>query len=287
MRARILSYRIKFPGWSREEFSPVLFRPAGGYFSELPSLTHLDALIMKKCPMCCTQVVESHYYCPECRYPVNTPIIDPGDGTTSILEQIRQGWVSLLLIIGFIGGSVILVRAIDWRSLNLMLHGETMTAEEKNLDKQSVTERLARRKVSRGRNQVTGSAANAPQLAANQESRAQSAPATDLAVASSSGAAAVERTANRANHSDDQSVEIEQFEAPPTDQTGIVTIKSQATARVYIDGQYSGVTPRTVNLNAGEHQVRLVSDGYLEWNDRIQVRSRKQTGVLASMTRNE
>jgi hypothetical protein len=247
----------------------------------------LDALIMKKCPMCRTEVNESHFYCPECRYPVNTPPNDQDSGPDSHWEQIRQGWVSLLLIIGFIGGSVILVRAIDWRSLNLMLHGETMTAEEKNLDKQSVTERLARRKVSRGRNQVTGSTANATQLAANQESRPQSAPVTDLAVASSSGAAAVERTANRANFPDDQSVEIEQFEAPPTDQTGIVTIKSQATARVYIDGQYSGVTPRTVNLNAGEHQVRLVSDGYLEWNDRIQVRSRKQTGVLASMTRNE
>ena len=242
---------------------------------------------MKKCLMCSTEVNESHFYCPECRYPVGPPPNDPDSGAASLWEQIRQGWVSLLLIIGFIGGSVILVRAIDWRSLNLMLHGETMTAEEKNLDKQSVTERLARRKVSRGRNQVTGSTANATQLAANQESRPQSAPATDLAVASSSGAAAVERTANRANFPDDQSVEIEQFEAPPTDQTGIVTIKSQATARVYIDGQYSGVTPRTVNLNAGEHQVRLVSDGYLEWNDRIQVRSRKQTGVLASMTRNE
>ena len=149
---------------------------------------------MKKCLMCSTEVNESHFYCPECRYPVGPPPNDPDSGAASLWEQIRQGWVSLLLIIGFIGGSVILVRAIDWRSLNLMLHGETMTAEEKNLDKQSVTERLARRKVSRGRNQVTGSTANATQLAANQESRPQSAPATDLAVASSSGAAAVEPT---------------------------------------------------------------------------------------------
>lgn len=248
---------------------------------------------MKKCPLCQADVIEYHSYCPACRHLLPTSIDDRDIGIIdTINDKFRRNWASWLLIIGFIGGSGVLVRAIDWKALNLLLQGETMTAEERIIEKQSVNERFARRKISRSRNEVQGSNTTENQLAVRQDgSPKQSSTTTDLAVASSAaispGSVSVTRKSNQASWPEDQAVEIEQFEAPPTDRTGIVTIKSQAPARVYIDGQYSGVTPRTVNLNAGAHQVRLVSDGYLEWNNQIQVRSREKTGVVASLSRNE
>ncbi|MFZ4984754.1 MAG: PEGA domain-containing protein, partial [Blastocatellia bacterium] len=113
---------------------------------------------------------------------------------------------------------------------------------------------------------------------------------------SASGAATVDREPNltayasynaRAGAEATPDVEIQQVEAAPTDRTGIVSINCQVPARIYINGQYSGTTPRAVHLNAGEYQIRLVSDGYLEWNSKVKVRDRQQMGVLASMTRAE
>ena len=80
-------------------------------------------------------------------------------------------------------------------------------------------------------------------------------------------------------------IEIEWTEPPAGTKTGLVSINSPVPARVYIDGQYSGVTPRSVHLLVGEHSLRLVADGYQEWTRRIRVRNRQQVGVIAAMTR--
>ncbi|MBK7598528.1 MAG: PEGA domain-containing protein [Acidobacteria bacterium] len=56
-------------------------------------------------------------------------------------------------------------------------------------------------------------------------------------------------------------------------------------AKIYIDGHYSGPTPTTVRLTAGDHQVRLIADGYDEWTRRVKLKSRRQTAIMASMRR--
>jgi len=66
---------------------------------------------------------------------------------------------------------------------------------------------------------------------------------------------------------------------------GLITIRSYTNARVYVDGQYSGLTPRTVRLPSGEHQIRLIADGYEEWTRNVTLRSRQQVGIVASMKR--
>ncbi len=40
-------------------------------------------------------------------------------------------------------------------------------------------------------------------------------------------------------------------------------------ARVYIDGSYSGVAPRTLRLRAGFHTILVVSNGYESWERRL------------------
>lgn len=67
--------------------------------------------------------------------------------------------------------------------------------------------------------------------------------------------------------------------------TGLVTIKSYVPARVYIDGVYSGATPRSVKLLAGEHTISLLADGYHEYSRKIKVNGQQQLGILASMSK--
>jgi hypothetical protein len=67
--------------------------------------------------------------------------------------------------------------------------------------------------------------------------------------------------------------------------TALLTIKSYTRAAVYIDGQFSGLTPRTVKLLAGEHTVTLLAEGYEDWTRKLKLRGRQQAGILASMSR--
>jgi hypothetical protein len=76
---------------------------------------------------------------------------------------------------------------------------------------------------------------------------------------------------------------VEPLDPTLTQQTGLLTIKSYVPARIYINGQYSGVTPRTVKLLVGEHTITLMAEGYEDWTRKIQVKGRQQVGLLASL----
>ncbi len=67
--------------------------------------------------------------------------------------------------------------------------------------------------------------------------------------------------------------------------TGLVTIKSYVSARVYIDGVYSGSTPRSLKLLAGEHTINLLADGYQEYSRKVKISGQQQLGILASMSK--
>ncbi len=67
--------------------------------------------------------------------------------------------------------------------------------------------------------------------------------------------------------------------------TGLVTLNSYTRARIYIDGQFSGMTPRTIKLLSGEHTITLMADGYEEWTKKIRLNGRQQAGLMASMNR--
>lgn len=79
-----------------------------------------------------------------------------------------------------------------------------------------------------------------------------------------------------------------EVEAPPTllqANVGLVSIKSYVPARIYIDGRYSGVTPRSVKLLAGEHSISLMAGGYQEYTRRVKVSGQQQIGILASLSK--
>lgn len=80
-------------------------------------------------------------------------------------------------------------------------------------------------------------------------------------------------------------VSVEPPDQTLTKNTALVTIGSYTRARVYIDGQYSGMTPRTVKLLSGSHTITLLADGYEEWTKTIRLSGKQQTGVMAAMTK--
>jgi hypothetical protein len=80
-------------------------------------------------------------------------------------------------------------------------------------------------------------------------------------------------------------LEVESSGVLLTANTGLVTIKSYVPARVYIDGLYSGTTPRSVKLLAGDHVITLLANGHQDYTRKVKVSGQQQMGILASMNK--
>ncbi len=67
---------------------------------------------------------------------------------------------------------------------------------------------------------------------------------------------------------------------------GELTIECSAPgARVYIDGSYSGVTPRTLRLRAGIHTILVVKEGFASWEQRLFIPGAKISVLRAELRR--
>jgi hypothetical protein len=67
--------------------------------------------------------------------------------------------------------------------------------------------------------------------------------------------------------------------------SGSLSVESNpAGASLYVDGQFVGLTPLTIEADAGPHRVRLVNTGYLENSRVVVVDGGKTTAVRASLT---
>lgn len=67
---------------------------------------------------------------------------------------------------------------------------------------------------------------------------------------------------------------------------GELTIEcSAAQARVYIDGAYSGWTPRTIKLLTGIHSILIMSEGYAMWEEKFYIPGGKASRVSAELKR--
>jgi len=259
------------------------------------AISHKVALKMKRCPNCKSEVIDWHSFCQDCHTHIPSFAV-PERPVSTYRGKVDRSWTTWLLIGGFVAGSSLIVGTMDWRGLSQLLRGQTMTAEEVARVNESVREKLARRRVSRGRvGAATGAEISATDTLVTAGTSVESA-STPPALQPSIQPVAVERETpaatfasygTKATPESAPDVEIQQVEASPTDRSGIVSINCQVPARIYINGQFSGTTPRAIHLNAGEYQIRLVAEGYLEWNSKVRVRDREQRGVLASLTRAE
>lgn len=73
---------------------------------------------------------------------------------------------------------------------------------------------------------------------------------------------------------------------PANPKFGELTVEASAGgARIYIDGAYSGVAPRTVRLRAGAHSVLVMTNGYAAWEQRLFIPGGKASMVKAELQR--
>jgi hypothetical protein len=72
---------------------------------------------------------------------------------------------------------------------------------------------------------------------------------------------------------------------PPTEKTGSITITSSPSgAEVYLDNEYHGTTPTTINaVSAGNHTVEIRERGYKTWSQNITVTSGSTASVSPSL----
>ncbi len=60
---------------------------------------------------------------------------------------------------------------------------------------------------------------------------------------------------------------------------------SPSGARIYIDGRYMGISPRTIKLREGWHLLRLNRSGYFDWTERFHVARNERAYIHANMNR--
>ncbi|MCI0666215.1 MAG: PEGA domain-containing protein, partial [Acidobacteria bacterium] len=74
---------------------------------------------------------------------------------------------------------------------------------------------------------------------------------------------------------------IELIDEKQKKMAGFVSVNSLAPARIYVDGEFSGVTPRTIKLTPGDHQIWLIANGYEDWMRRVRLKSKQQVNIVA------
>lgn len=65
----------------------------------------------------------------------------------------------------------------------------------------------------------------------------------------------------------------------------LVLRSSPERARIYIDGDYKGRTPKTVSLPAGWHRLRITKDGYADWVEQIHISAGERQYIYADLER--
>jgi hypothetical protein len=254
-----------------------------------------------QCPGCQYEVSGCHFYCPECRTQllrttglsltaqeiakIEPPGAPPSRALPAILMAVTIG--------GLATGVVLTVTNISDQSAaghQGLAQNSSVLTESSVLAESFVNRPAMRRTVSIGSGQQTEEMAAAPLTSAAARSESQKPAAKteldnqgvkpDLALAArnaASPAAATELVKDE--------IKVAPFDSTLDPQMGLLTIKSHAPARIYINGQFSGTTPRAVRLLAGEHTVSLSADGYEEWLRKIPLRGRQQVTVSASMNK--
>lgn len=254
-----------------------------------------------KCPTCQSEVDDWHYYCPSCHALVKEHSPGQGRPRPGVFERAGSRVVQALIWIGVVGVLILMARSIDWdKFLRLLRQGGISQSEERapagtrrgatsgNRQKEAPANSTAtpspNEPASSQRKQSAESVHDLKQkieeLSPPEESPQSQRPRPSPTAAKSespSQAPPAEPAGPRAE------LGIDPIEKRQAGESGYIAIDSYIPARIYVNGQFSGTTPRTVKLIPGDHQIRLIADGYDDWTRRVRLKSRQQYGIKASM----
>ena len=282
---------------------------------ELPKKNHIaprenrGRKLCMRCPKCRTEVSDWHFYCPNCHTLVSAHSPTENKISQGMVERAGMRLVNVIIGIVVIGALVWMARAIKWNELIGLIRGEAGASTEmkKEPAPRSNSPNVRRKENSPsptphtdpGKPEKKMSAESVREMPHKIEELAPIAeppsspkpaptpvkPVTNDPLNSTPVSSAQSVQANLPLRPAREGTElgVEQIEVRQQAEVGYLTINSYTSARIYVDGQFSGVTPRTVKLAPGEHQIRLMTDGYEDWARRIRLNSRQQVGIMASM----
>jgi len=228
-----------------------------------------------QCPKCQAEVPEWHFYCPSCCAQVQTYRPEVETPPRGRFERAGVRVLNALVWISIIAALILTGRAVQWNELFAAVRGYTDVSEKSETD--SKVKRGSRIRSDEGHPDSKAPKSQKPRPSA-EPVRIESAPVVDPPDSTSKSAGPPTPPTTVDAHPD-----IERGGAKNGNETGLVSINSHTSARIYINGQFSGVTPRTIKLAAGDHQIRLIADGYEDWLRRVRLKTKQQVEVMASM----
>lgn len=268
-----------------------------------------------QCPKCNSEVQDWHFYCQVCHALVNDPDFHGHAKRQGMVERVGEQVLNVLLLIFVAGVLVLVARSIRWNEFF------TAIREEAGMGKEVTREQSPKPANAPGSKRQN--LANTPAVAgetdkATKKSKAESVrslphkieelsvqeepaplpatPATprplvkttvlDGASVPSQPISASQMVRPRTVR-ESPSLGIENIDLTPESRIGYVAINSYTPARIYVDGQFSGLTPRTVKLTAGDHQIRLIAEGFEDWTRRVRLRGLQQVGLMAAMKKKD
>lgn len=255
-----------------------------------------------QCPGCQGEVLGWQFYCPDCRtqlrWTTGTSLTAYEIGKPELSEPLPSRKLPVILAVAAVSVVVMTIIAIG-ASINhrnavwhqSLTQNAAMLTESVALAESVVNRPVARHAAIAVSEQKLEEKADQP-LAPQSAPRESQKPPTKLEpseysaqpdVAPASQSAAPKSTTTETV----KSVEInaESLGSAFDLRMGLLTIKSDTRARIYINGQFSGVTPRTIRLLAGEHTITLSADGCDDWSRKIQLPGRQQMNIVATLSK--
>lgn len=235
------------------------------------------------CPKCQTEVSSWQFYCPQCRTSLQDYNEYGRDSRRQSLDRVGANLINLLIVLALIGGSVLVARQIDWKELIALFRdpGAGVRSQEPGRRRNNTgTAGRRAKEVS----ESTGAASVESVRELPQKIEELPAPDEVPGPAQPPPPKKQDGAEPSSRESPEAALTVDPTEIESRDgRQGFVTIRSYTSARIYVDGQYSGTTPKTVKLSSGEHQIRLIADGYEDWTRNVRLKSRQQIGIIASM----
>ncbi|MGE0130670.1 MAG: PEGA domain-containing protein [Blastocatellales bacterium] len=262
-----------------------------------------------RCPKCQAEISEWHFYCQNCHTQIQSykPEVEKPERGRIERAGVRVlnalAWVSIIAVLILTG------RTVQWSELFAAIRGDTGVSagsrpDSKDAraprtrldggrqDDRSPTDTKDVEVSERGKSDAIESVRAMPQkieeLPSVDDPPESSRPRQSAASSKVEDAplvAASDSASKSAIQQADVNAQlgIEQIDAKNSGETGFVAINSYTPARIYVNGQFSGITPRVVKLIAGDYQIRLIADGCEDWTRRVRLKTKQQVGIMASM----
>ncbi len=232
-----------------------------------------------QCPRCQSDVMEGHFYCANCHALVQAYEPEAEISPRGRIERAGARFLNALVFLSIIATLLVIARMTVWTELIAAIRGEAEISEKAETD--SKARRDSRQKSDNA--PLDGKKAKATNKALKStKGEKNSGEEKKDAVETQPTPAKKDEKLPPVQDKPQTQKPVEKVVAKNSDESGLV-INTSTPAMIYINGQFSGNTPRTIKLSDGDYQIRLIADGYEEWRRRVRVKDQRRVEISPSL----